>query len=47
MIPVDGGAPVRLVRGEARNPVWSPNGDLIVYAMPASPAPEVSAGSVA
>ena len=33
-IPVDGGAPVRLVAGEARGPVWSPNGDLIVYAVP-------------
>ena len=31
-IPVDGGAPVQLVKGEAHNPVWSPNGDLIVYA---------------
>src|SRR5437773_10727900 len=33
-IPVDGGAPVRLVAGEARGPVWSPNGDLIAYATP-------------
>jgi Tol biopolymer transport system component len=33
-IPVDGGAPVRLVSEEAVNPVWSPNGDLIVYAVP-------------
>jgi Tol biopolymer transport system component len=33
-IPVDGGAPVRLVSGEARGPIWSPNGDLIVYATP-------------
>ena len=31
-IPVDGGAPVRLVPGDAFNPVWSPNDDLIVYA---------------
>jgi dipeptidyl aminopeptidase/acylaminoacyl peptidase len=31
-IPVDGGAPVRIADGEAMNPVWSPNGDLIVYA---------------
>jgi Tol biopolymer transport system component len=30
-IPVDGGVPVRLVTGQAINPVWSPNGDLIVY----------------
>ena len=37
MIPVDGGAPVRLVAGEARNPVWSPKGDLIVYATPFKP----------
>lgn len=33
-IPVDGGAPVRLVSGEARGPVWSPKGDVIVYATP-------------
>ena len=31
-IPVDGGAPVQLVKGEAHNPVWSPRDDLIVYA---------------
>jgi Tol biopolymer transport system component len=31
-IPVDGGAPVRLVAGQALNPVWSPDGQLIVYA---------------
>ena len=31
-IPVDGGAPVRLVSGPAFNPVWSPDGNLIVYA---------------
>jgi Tol biopolymer transport system component len=30
-IPVDGGAPVRLVAGQAANPVWSPTGNLIVY----------------
>ncbi len=30
-IPVDGGAPVRLVVGQAVNPVWSPDGNLIVY----------------
>ena len=30
-IPVDQGAPVRLIDGAARDPVWSPNGDLIVY----------------
>jgi Tol biopolymer transport system component len=29
-IPVEGGAPVRLA-GTGLNPVWSPNGDLIVY----------------
>jgi len=33
-IPVDGGAPVRLVTGEARGPIWSPNDDLIVYGTP-------------
>ena len=26
------GAPVRLVAGQAVNPVWSPDGNLIVYA---------------
>lgn len=31
-IPVNGGTPVRLVTGQASNPVWSPKGDLIVYA---------------
>jgi Tol biopolymer transport system component len=30
-IPSDGGAPVRLVNGPALDPVWSPNGNLIVY----------------
>jgi dipeptidyl aminopeptidase/acylaminoacyl peptidase len=33
-IPVAGGSPVRLVTGEATNPVWSPDGTLIVYAGP-------------
>jgi Tol biopolymer transport system component len=33
-IPVDGGAAVRLVVDEGVNPVWSPRGDLIVYAVP-------------
>ena len=28
---MDGGAPVRLVGGQATNPVWSPDGNLIVY----------------
>ncbi len=33
VIPVDGGgAPVRLLEGTWVNPVWSPKGDLIVYA---------------
>jgi Tol biopolymer transport system component len=32
VIPVDGGEPVRLVTGDAFNPVWSPKGDLIIYA---------------
>jgi Tol biopolymer transport system component len=31
-IPADGGAPERIVDGEALNPVWSPDGSLIVYA---------------
>jgi len=31
-IPVDGGPAVRLVPGQAFNPVWSPDGSLIVYA---------------
>ena len=31
-IPLGGGAPVRLVSGQALNPVWSPDGSLIVYA---------------
>jgi len=30
-IPLDRGAPVRLIAGTARDPVWSPFGDLIVY----------------
>jgi Tol biopolymer transport system component len=30
-IPMDGGAPVRLTKGAAENPVWSPDGRLIVY----------------
>jgi Tol biopolymer transport system component len=30
-IPLDRGAPVRLIAGPARDPVWSPSGDLIVY----------------
>src|SRR4029453_13887154 len=33
-IPVDGGAPVRLVSGPVLNPVWSPGGKLIVYGGP-------------
>ena len=33
-VPVDGGAPVRLAPGPASNPVWSPDGTLIVYAGP-------------
>jgi serine/threonine protein kinase/Tol biopolymer transport system component len=31
-IPLDGRSPVRLVAGQALNPVWSPDGNLIVYA---------------
>lgn len=30
-IPIDGSAPVRLAAGTAFNPVWSPDGNLIVY----------------
>jgi serine/threonine protein kinase/Tol biopolymer transport system component len=30
-IPVNGGAPVRLLKGPVMNPVWSPAGTLIVY----------------
>ena len=31
-IPIDSGPPVRLAKGLAINPVWSPDGSLIVYA---------------
>ena len=31
-IPVDGGVPERIADGEALNPVWSPDGNLKVYA---------------
>jgi Tol biopolymer transport system component len=34
IIPVDGRAPVRLVSGQVVNPVWSPDGTLIVYGGP-------------
>jgi len=30
-VPLDGGAPVRLVGGINTNPVWSPDGKVIVY----------------
>jgi Tol biopolymer transport system component len=30
-VPVSGGAPIRLVAGEALNPIWSPDGKFIVY----------------
>jgi Tol biopolymer transport system component len=33
-IPVDGHPPVRLVSGQVVNPVWSPDGTLIVYGGP-------------
>jgi Tol biopolymer transport system component len=33
-ISVDSGVPVRLVAGQAVNPVWSPDGNLIVYSGP-------------
>ncbi|MEO6223347.1 MAG: hypothetical protein ABIP90_08850, partial [Vicinamibacterales bacterium] len=32
LIPVDGGKPTRLLDGEWVNPIWSPRGDLIVFA---------------
>jgi Tol biopolymer transport system component len=31
-LPADGGMPQRIADGEALNPVWSPDGNLIVYA---------------
>jgi Tol biopolymer transport system component len=34
LIPVDGRAPVRLVSDQVINPVWSPDGSLIVYGGP-------------
>jgi Tol biopolymer transport system component len=37
-IPADGGPPVRLANGQALDPVWSPDGNLIVYAGPLSKA---------
>ena len=33
-IPAAGGEPVRVATGEATNPVWSPDGNLIVYRGP-------------
>jgi Tol biopolymer transport system component len=33
-VPVDGSAPVRLISGQVINPVWSPDGALIVYGGP-------------
>jgi serine/threonine protein kinase/Tol biopolymer transport system component len=33
-IPIEGGAPVRLIAGPALDPVWSPDGNLIVYEGP-------------
>ena len=33
-IPANGGDPVRIVTGQAVNPVWSPDGSLIVYGGP-------------
>jgi Tol biopolymer transport system component len=31
-VPIDGGAPRRIVDGEARRPMWSPQGGFIVFA---------------
>ena len=39
-IPANGGDPIRLLNGDARNPVWSQGGNLIVYT-----GPMVSAGA--
>jgi Tol biopolymer transport system component len=33
-IPLGGGEPVRLVKGQALDPIWSPDGRIIVYAGP-------------
>ena len=33
-IPLGGGEPVRLVKGQALDPIWSPDGSVIVYAGP-------------
>jgi Tol biopolymer transport system component len=30
-IPVGGGNPIRLIAGQAHNPVWSPRGDVIIF----------------
>jgi len=30
-VPIDGGPPVRLATGQALDPIWSPDGNLIVY----------------
>jgi Tol biopolymer transport system component len=37
-IPVDGGAPQRLMSGTATNPVWSPDGSVIVFTGPIASA---------
>ena len=44
VIPVDGGSPRRLVSDLATDPVWSPNGDFIVYTGPFSGAHRHPAG---
>ena len=33
-VPVDGGPPVRIAKGQALDPVWSPDGNTIVYIGP-------------
>ena len=30
-LPIDGGAPIQLVAGRALHPIWSPDGNLVVY----------------
>ena len=34
LVPVDGGAPIRLVDSPSYNPLWSPDGEYILYSEP-------------